>query len=35
MTGYCNLDNSERQELLGHIQMDIVKKMIDETYLID
>lgn len=33
MTGYCNLDNMTRQELLGHIQIDIVKKMIDENYI--
>ena len=34
MTGYCNLENMDKQELLGHIQVDIIKKMIDETYLI-
>ena len=33
MTGYCNLDNMARQELLGHIQVDIIKKMIDENYI--
>ena len=28
MTGYCNLEMAEKQELLGHIQIDIVNDMI-------
>lgn len=33
MTGYCNLDMGEKQELLGHIQVDIVNDMIRRNYL--
>ena len=33
MTGYCNLDMMEKQELLGHIQIDIVDDMIKQNYL--
>lgn len=33
MTGYCNLDMGEKQELLGHIQVDIVNDMIRRDYL--
>lgn len=32
MTGYCNLDLCEKQELLGHIQIDIVNDMIRQNY---
>lgn len=35
MTGYCNLDMCEKQELLGHIQVDIVKDMIKQNYIVD
>lgn len=35
MTGYCNLDMGEKQELLGHIQVDIVNDMIKQNYIID
>lgn len=28
VTGYFNLDNFEKQELVGHIQLDIVDQMI-------
>lgn len=31
-TGYCNLSMGEKQELLGHIQIDIVKDMINQNY---
>ncbi len=33
MTGYCNLDMGEKQELLGHIQVDIVNDMIRRSNL--
>ena len=33
MTGYCNLDMAEKQELVGHIQVDIVNDMIRENYI--
>lgn len=33
MTGYCNLSMGEKQELLGHIQVDIVKDMIEHNYI--
>lgn len=33
--GYCNLSIGERQELLGHLQLDIIKRMIEENYIID
>lgn len=33
MTGYCNLDMAEKQELIGHIQVDIVNDMIRRNYL--
>lgn len=33
MTGYCNLNMGEKQELLGHIQVDIVKDMIEQNYI--
>lgn len=33
MTGYCNLAMAEKQELLGHIQVDIVNDMIRQNYL--
>lgn len=33
MTGYANLNMAEKQELLGHIQVDIVKDMIQENYI--
>lgn len=32
MTGYCNLDMAEKQELLGHIQIDIINEMIRQNY---
>lgn len=32
LTGYCNLSMGEKQELLGHIQIDIVKDMINQNY---
>lgn len=35
MTGYYNLDFSEKQELVGHIQVDIVNDMIRENYIVD
>lgn len=33
MTGYCNLDMCEKQELIGHIQIDIIDDMIRRNYL--
>lgn len=33
MTGYCHLDMCEKQELLGHIQIDIINDMIMQNYL--
>lgn len=33
MTGYCNLNMAEKQELLGHIQVDIIKDMIEQNYI--
>ena len=33
MTGYCNLDMCEKQELVGHIQIDIIDDMIRRNYL--
>lgn len=33
MTGYCNLDMCEKQELVGHIQIDIIDDMIGRNYL--
>ena len=35
MTGYCNLDMAEKQELIGHIQVDIVNDMIKQNYIVD
>lgn len=35
MTGYCNLEMAEKQELLGHIQIDIVNDMIKQNYIVD
>lgn len=35
MTGYCNLDMGEKQELVGHIQVDIINDMIKQNYIID
>ena len=35
MTGYCNLDMGEKQELIGHIQVDIVNDMIKQNYIVD
>lgn len=32
MTGYCHLDMYEKQELLGHIQVDIINDMIMQNY---
>lgn len=34
MTGYCNLSMGEKQELLGHIQVDIVNDMIKQNYIV-
>lgn len=31
-TGYFGLDAAERQNLISHQQMDVVKNMIDENY---
>lgn len=31
-TGYAGLDQAEKQELLGHIQVDIVRDMINRNY---
>ncbi|WP_029333022.1 MULTISPECIES: hypothetical protein [Exiguobacterium] len=31
-TGWHNLDYSQRQTLISHQQMDVVKTMIDENY---
>ena len=34
LTGYThNLDFGTKQELVSHLQMDIIKQMIDENYL--
>lgn len=33
MTGYCNLEMGEKQELLGHIQVDIINDMIKQNYI--
>lgn len=33
MTGYKNLDMAEKQELLGHIQIDIIRDFIQENYI--
>ena len=33
LTGYCNLDMCEKQELIGHIQIDIIDDMIRRNYL--
>ena len=35
MTGYCNLDMAEKQELVGHIQVDIINDMIKQNYIVD
>lgn len=35
MTGYCNLDMGEKQELVGHIQIDIINDMIKQNYIVD
>lgn len=35
MTGYCNLDMGEKQEILGHIQVDIINDMIKQNYVVD
>ena len=32
ITGYVNLQNTEKQELLSHIQIDIINEMIRENY---
>lgn len=32
MTGYSNLAMAEKQELLGHIQLDIINEMIKQNY---
>ena len=32
LTGYVNLDMGEKQELLGHIQADIIDTMIKANY---
>lgn len=33
LTGYANLNQGEKQELLGHIQVDIVRDMINRNYI--
>ena len=33
MTGYHNLNMAEKQELLGHIQVDIIRDFIEHNYL--
>lgn len=33
MTGYCNLDMAEKQELISHVQIDIVNDMIKQNYI--
>ena len=35
MTGYCNLDMGEKQEILGHVQADIINDMIKQNYIVD
>lgn len=35
MTGYCNLDMGEKQEILGHVQADIINDMIKQNYITD
>ena len=35
MTDYCNLDMAEKQELVGHIQVDIINDMIKQNYIVD
>lgn len=32
LTGYVNLEMGEKQELLGHIQVDIIDQMIKTNY---
>ena len=32
MTGYCNLDMGGKQELIGHLQIDVIKDMINQNY---
>ena len=32
ITGYCNLGSIEKQELVSHIQIDIVDEMINKKY---
>ena len=32
LTGYCNLDEGEKHELIGHLQVDVVRDMIDRNY---
>lgn len=33
LTGYANLNRAEKQELLGHIQVDIIRDMIESNYI--
>lgn len=33
LTGYHNLNMAEKQELIGHIQVDIVNDMIQQNYI--
>lgn len=32
LTGYVNLEMGEKQELLGHIQVDVINEMIKANY---
>ncbi len=32
LTGYCNLDEGEKHELIGHLQVDVIRDMIDRNY---
>ena len=32
LTGYAGLDMGQKQELVAHLQLDVIKDMIDETY---
>lgn len=33
ITGYHNLNMSEKQELIGHIQVDVIDEMIHQNYI--
>lgn len=33
LTGYCNLDEGEKHELIGHLQVDTIRDMINRNFI--